>query len=855
MPTDINAVIRNFTDRSHQDAMPDEAAVTPTEIRANGTAVVKVRDEALGFVRESTVTLRSDAAAGFVVENESSFTRAESSANAEAAVLINAGLSNAKISAAAWFRDAVLKNLFTRNDDLSDHADDFGTLTDFATAPEKKIHVLQDMLVTVANDPARYGEDKHAVIAAILLNLPPVFWTTETYSGVPWAELYFTYDLLKKARAAYIQEPGARAEAIASYDKSIALCAAELSREQYGRWCPERYSLLETTIYDPAVYQCDAHDVQVALSLDPTYGYDGIDVAVMTPPLVAGTPDSLVGVLTADATEAGMNAAVRVLPDVIEHNPEAVTQTLRAVDQTLKDEAVRAALADLSVTAVALTDEILNDPELNAALGALVEDVVDAAATGKWVSEAAREDLDAIIRAALSQGLGVTEEALAEDAEAIRAISEKILSLAFQSARSGTVAGEVEETVLSYLGVAGRVLSDPRTQELVANTVGIAIKGGAQGWASVVSNPQDLAELQDALSESLTPVFDALAEGLDEDGKKALAQLLSHVFAASATAAIQAQEEPEMAPLMDLVGSEIVPKIETYLAWEMMTPCEQRKAARERRKAERKNAVPPFTTSGDLHAKLTYPADARRYFSVDGTKEFENGAYQVAYHVGADKAQFPFGAIEASIDVSAKKIPVDFARKAFTNYPFHEEFFVKNNILEAAPLLDAHLKTKSEGAAYAPDDRGNPASFIDAQGRAHYLVYQHLSVMGTNSEYLLDLWVEKNDFKPGQRGEMVVAWDVVPTTPDGLKNWGPVKEGNVDPKDVTAFCKRTFTKGYTHPEKNTGAWQIIDKDGDGKIDLISWGAAISGTESLQKLAPGPFTKNVYDMMRILEAQK
>lgn len=887
MPPITETTLEIYGKRLAQNDVPDGVKIIPEEIRADGTATLKVYDRIDGFVRESSVTLRSDAEKGFVVEGDSSFVKAEASANAAAATLINAKLP--KVSLAAWFDDAVLRVVFTRNKDLSNDVESFAVLTDPAADPVRKIHALQDMLVGVTADSSRYDANERSAIAATLLSLPADFWTTENFAGVPWAELYFTYDLLKKARAAHAASIGIDKDDFALYERglvelsdetlgfytqSLAVCEDELRRETYSRYCHER-SWFEDKVLIEGITQssdeesrCDEYDVQIASTENYLVypddiilnGFDSTVHVLMTPPFVAGSPDSLFAQTGAEFTEGAVNEGFEILPEVIRNHPDAAAETLRAIDETLQVKEVRAALADLSVTTIGLADEILSDPDLDAALSKLVEEVILAATSGRWVSEAAREaaldDLDKLIRTALSRSLGIVEEILDEDAPLIRSICESLMVLSLQAAQSEKVRGELESAFLEYIDVAGRILADPRVQGLITQGVGVAVKGGVQAWQNILANPQDLAEIQDALSESVAPIFDALADGLDEDGQKALARFISHFAAGAIQGGLEFAETPQglaMAELFAETGGPVLQKLEDALAWDMMLPREQRKAARARRKEERKNAVPPFNTSGDLYSKLTYPENPDVYFSTHGTKEFERGAYEVSYHVGADKSVFPFGAIEASLDVSKKGFSVEFARKAFTNYPAHGKFFVENKILEAAPMLDAHLKSESEGASFVTDGHGNSASFIDSQGRAHYLIYQHLSVMGTNSEYLLDLWVDKDDFQTGRRGEMVIGWDVVPSTAAGLKAWAPVQEGRIDPAEVTAYYKDNFTKGWTHPEQNTGAWQLIDEDGDGVIDLISWGAAISGTESLQKLAPGPFTKNVYDIVRILES--
>lgn len=835
---------------------PASVTITQGAFTTDGRATLKITDQHDGFTWESTVTIHADATDGYVMKpwdndkhpeaDETSFVRADDAAQNGAAGLIKSELGT--ISRAAWFREAVLESAFTRNADLTDVADSFPVLEDPDAAPVDRIHELQDLLVAVSADPGQFNPEEHQRIAIMLVNVDAAFWDTGTDgtdTGAPWAEVYFTYELLEQAQAAYEAHFGKADGVFANYEFSHRVLAQQLEKRQYVPWCAARGTTDD--LWDNPKYQCDTHDDEIRMALAP-YWTDthNSERDVLAPPLIDGAPATLTDILAKDLADSLAKSASWAIRD----NREAAVETVKAVNDVLRDDDMQRALADLAATLVDVTTFITNDPAFQKSVSGLVDVLVSAAAQGKFVSAEAQKRAQEAFKNLLGKAFGWSAAVMATHESDIRALTETLVSAGLASARSGRVKSAVEQTVIDYLEVGTQLLGNPKVQAFLATAVQKTIAIGTQGLHNVLANPEDLDALKDTVAASLVPLFDALAAGLDEDGKKALATALSHLFAASASAAINASEEPEMKPLMDLFGSEVAPKIEEFLAWQMMTPCEQRKAARTRAK----NVAPTLTPSGDMYLKLTYHEDQSSLFSTHETASFDGR--EVSYHVGADKGAFPFGAIEASMNVSDKNFSVDFARKAFTNYPFHEEFFLKNKILEEAPLLDARGKSKSEGASYATDENGNPASFIDDQGRAHYLIYQHVSVMGTQSEYLLDLWVDKDEFPGnGERGEMVIGWDVVPATPTGLKNWGPVKDGSCNAADIAQFYKKKFTSGWMHPEHNTGAWQIIDANGDGKIDTISWGAAVSGTEAAQKILPKPFAKNVYDMMRIIEEQR
>lgn len=772
------------------------------------------------------------------------------------------------------------------------------------SSPLSKLHILQDALQHVVQGGA-YDFDKHLAIAGFLTNLPEDFWGMDAEGndpGLPFGEIYFTHFWMQQAQQKFLmgqvagyngftrQQVG---QISALYEQSLTVLDAILQDLEFPEYCHERpwYASL---FGDDAT--CELYEAR----LQEASGKG--EAKLISDPFAFNSPkthtEKNLRELGKSAVQLGFNSVAENLRDgdalknlahesaeVMTRHPELVAELLDATSVTLQTPKVRQAVANLSVTAVSLAAFIAKNPNLGQALQSLSQTLMElsvylvpkdpAALLAAIKDSGAQERASEFLSVMLREFLNFSDKQIQEHRDLIVSQAEAITLLGFETARSQKVQDGLEDVLLDYFEFSNQLFSNPEFQFEVSQISKTVANIMIQNAGEVLGDDEFREGLALILAEQIVPYAGIMSNAMQANNEEAVAIMLSHLIGTSMRAGLISFETPELQRTIDRL-LDILPLLKEKIKYLLKTPLEQRWYD----VLKPQLFFSPFRRSLGAHLHLVQPSETRaqELFDRSGQVEFSGKnsvgldvKYQVTYHENAKTYMLPQGGMVASLDVRDQNYSVEQVRKALTDVDFRAHFYKDHTAIKDYELVD--LTGKHGAEAILVDDGlgfGNKCSFVDIKKRPHYLTYQELIVGNgnPNEEYVLDMWIEKDTFRPGQPGEMVMAWDVLPTDNKELREWREengleTKNLETENPDIKAWRKKNRLKpghmtnanfkkligslcepAKTHRSQNTGVWQIMDTDGDGIVDVLSLGVSLEDAES----SPDLFRYQVMDYL-------
>lgn len=819
---------------------------------------------------------------------------------------------------ADWFKRAILEATFTRNKNLKDEqgsSDELNLSDDERSHPSpsvylSKLHILQDCLDAVIRG-IKYDAEKHFAIAGFLINLPPGFWQVDFEKddyGLPFGEVYFTYFLMQEAWKQFVKRQGSggkkalsekEAAAVSEmYQQSLAVLDSALKDTEFEEYCENRWlgDLLEN--FGGGIARCDLYDKRKAATKE-----DGTQV-VIADPFVEGSAKTVTEKIlrntgkeavelalnsTADAIEDGeaLNHLMHSAAEAMENNPEGFAKLIEASDSVLQDQKVKKAVSSLSGTLFELGAFVADDPELALKLQSFSQELAELSLhlipddpknlLASIEDSGAVENAKSILSAMLRETLAFSEEEIDRNHALILSQAQAIALLGLEAARSQEVQNGLEESILSYLDFAVQLFNNEDFKRDLSESSQLVTQIMLRNANDVLSDEGFRDELAFILSEQIIPYCEIFTNAMQAKNQEALAVMLSSFVGSMMEAELIAFDTPEYQRSTDRL-LDILPMLKEKVMYLIKTPFQQKIYNLNKPK----RFLPTFKRNPKAHENLVLSDQSpvlqkkeKEFVTYDSVGH--ERSFTITYQEHAKSQQLPNSGITASINLSDKAYDVDRIRKILTDIDFRATFFKKHAVAKDFDFvdIDGNAGTRArliDDEKTSVDDKnklGNKCSFIDIQGRPHYLTTQEIIIKDNpNEEYLLDMWVDHDRFFYRRRGEMIVAWDVIPTDDPELKKWR--EENGFDTahfKDESDVTRRWREKNHLQPEhvtnshfkkltgklcergkvqraQNAGIWQIIDEDGDGIVDQLVLGVSLDGASSQSEI----FRQQVFEYL-------